>query len=79
MDLSFVVESEFKESLSDLTFNSKTIINHLTILCQESLQYASIITSVLEDHIYNVIQILDYFNNGYYNRHHHYISYLHYI
>jgi pre-mRNA cleavage complex 2 protein Pcf11 len=45
------VRQEYKASLADLTFNSRPIITNLTVIAQESMQYAPAIISAIEDHI----------------------------
>ncbi|XP_064636010.1 uncharacterized protein LOC135493085 [Lineus longissimus] len=42
---------EYKSSLSDLTFNSKPLINMLTMLADDSRQHAAQIVQVIEAHI----------------------------
>jgi len=45
---------DFKSSLTDLTFNSKPLINMLTMLAEENVLYAEHIVKVIEDHIQKV-------------------------
>jgi len=45
---------DFKSSLADLTFNSKPLINMLTMLAEENAQYAEQIVRVIEEHIRQV-------------------------
>lgn len=45
---------DFRSSLADLTFNSKPLINMLTMLAEENAQYAESIVRVIEEHIRQV-------------------------
>ena len=45
---------EYKSSLSDLTFNSKPLINMLTMLAEDNAQYAKKIVQVIEAHLQKV-------------------------
>jgi len=45
---------DFRSSLADLTFNSKPLINMLTMLAEENAQYAEQIVRVIEEHIRQV-------------------------
>jgi len=45
---------DFRSSLADLTFNSKPLINMLTMLADENSQYAERIAQVIEEHIRQV-------------------------
>jgi len=45
---------DFRSSLADLTFNSKPLINMLTMLAEENAQYAEQIVGVIEEHIRQV-------------------------
>ena len=45
---------DFKSSLGDLTFNSKPLINMLTMLAEENVQFAEEIVNVIEEHIHKV-------------------------
>ena len=45
---------DFKSSLADLTFNSKPLINMLTMLAEENAQHAEQIVKVIEEHIRQV-------------------------
>ncbi|XP_037944227.1 pre-mRNA cleavage complex 2 protein Pcf11-like [Teleopsis dalmanni] len=49
------VAEEYLSSLSDLTCNSKPLINMLTMLAEENIEYASVIVRVVEDHIAKVV------------------------
>jgi len=42
---------DFKSSLADLTFNSKPLINMLTMLAEENAQHSEQIVKVIEEHI----------------------------
>lgn len=48
-----IVES-YSSSLQDLTFNSKPLINMLTMLAEDHEQYAPQIVQVIEQHIEQV-------------------------
>ena len=45
---------EYKESLEDLTFNSKPLINVLTMLAEENSQHASSITKLIATRVRQV-------------------------
>lgn len=45
---------EYESSLEDLTFNSKPLINVLTMLAEENSQFASSITKLIANRIYQV-------------------------
>ncbi|XP_053398989.1 uncharacterized protein LOC123558235 [Mercenaria mercenaria] len=51
MALSEEVVDEYKTSLADLNFNSKPLINMLTMLAEDHEQHAPEIVKVIEDHI----------------------------
>jgi hypothetical protein len=40
---------QYREALSDLTFNSKPLINTLSMIADENRQYASVITKTIEE------------------------------
>jgi pre-mRNA cleavage complex 2 protein Pcf11 len=46
-------------SLRELTFNSRPIINNLTIIAQENVYAAQAITRAIEEHISRVGVVLD--------------------
>ena len=48
---------EYESSLEDLTFNSKPLINVLTMLAEENSQFASSITKLIANRIYQVCRI----------------------
>ena len=48
------IREEYASSLTDLTFNSKPIINSLTIIAGENSQAAEIIVDAIEDRIRSV-------------------------
>uniref|UniRef100_A0AAG5D028 Pre-mRNA cleavage complex 2 protein Pcf11 n=1 Tax=Anopheles atroparvus TaxID=41427 RepID=A0AAG5D028_ANOAO len=48
------IEQEYLSSLADLNVNSKPLINMLTILAEENLEYAQIIVSAVEKHLAKV-------------------------
>jgi pre-mRNA cleavage complex 2 protein Pcf11 len=45
---------QYRHALRDLTFNSKPIINNLTMLAHENVAYASTVVQVLIDHFLTV-------------------------
>ena len=49
---------DYKASLDDLTFNSKPLINMLTMLAEDNLQSANEIVQVIEAHIQKVASIM---------------------
>ena len=49
-----VAIDDYKSSLADLTFNSKPLINMLTMLAEENVQYAPLIVQAIENHIQQV-------------------------
>lgn len=54
------VAEEYLSSLSDLNCNSKPLINMLTMLAEENIEYASVIVKVVEQHIAKVITHIFY-------------------
>ncbi|XP_053668555.1 uncharacterized protein LOC128718962 [Anopheles marshallii] len=48
------IEKEYLSSLADLNVNSKPLINMLTILAEENLEYAQIIVHAVEKHLLKV-------------------------
>uniref|UniRef100_A0A1Q3FY43 Pre-mRNA cleavage complex 2 protein Pcf11 n=1 Tax=Culex tarsalis TaxID=7177 RepID=A0A1Q3FY43_CULTA len=48
------IETEYLSSLADLNVNSKPLINMLTILAEENLDYAPIIVNAVEKHLSQV-------------------------
>lgn len=48
------IEIEYLSSLSDLTVNNGPLINMLTILAEENVEYAQVIVNVIEKHITKV-------------------------
>lgn len=48
------VAEEYKSALGDLTFNSKPMINLLTMLAEENSEYAQSIVNVIRDRIKQV-------------------------
>lgn len=46
--------AEYKASLKDLTFNSKPVINNLTILADENKKYATEVVAAVEQRIKEV-------------------------
>lgn len=49
------IKAEYTSSLADLTFNSKPLINVLTILAEENLPNAKVIVEAIEEHLSKVI------------------------
>lgn len=49
------VAEEYASSLSDLTLNSKPLINMLTMLAEENIMHAPIIVQAVEKHLQKVI------------------------
>ena len=49
------VGEEYASSLSDLTVNSKPLINVLTILAHENIMHAPVIVQTVERHLQQVI------------------------
>jgi pre-mRNA cleavage complex 2 protein Pcf11 len=54
MALSKEVENDYKASLMDLNFNSKPLINMLTMVAEDHEQHAPAIVKVIEDHLNKV-------------------------
>ena len=52
-----VVCQEYSSSLEDLTFNSKPLINMLTMLAEENSQHAPEIIKLIEKRIYEVNEL----------------------
>lgn len=52
--MSAEVCEEYRSSLEDLTFNSKPLINVLTMLAEENIKYAPEIVQVIENHLRRV-------------------------
>ncbi len=48
------IKEEYRSSLKDLTFNQKPLINALTLVAEENVQFAADIVSVIESHIAQV-------------------------
>ncbi|XP_048526467.1 pre-mRNA cleavage complex 2 protein Pcf11 isoform X1 [Dendroctonus ponderosae] len=48
------IKTEYTSSLADLTFNSKPLINVLTMLAEENLPNAKTIVEAIEEHLYKV-------------------------
>ena len=48
------VMKDYKSSLSDLTFNSKPLINMLTMLAEENASHSTEIVKVIQGHINQV-------------------------
>ena len=49
------VVEEYTASLADLTFNSKPLINMLTMLAEDNAQYSEQIVQVIEAHMQKVL------------------------
>lgn len=52
------VAEDYKNSLEDLTLNSRAEISNLTVIAKENVEHAMAICRVLENHIRNVSQEL---------------------
>ena len=48
------IAEDYKNSLEDLTANSRLEINNLTVIAKENTEHAVAISRVLENHIKNV-------------------------
>jgi pre-mRNA cleavage complex 2 protein Pcf11 len=48
------IKQDYLSSLSELTFNSRPIIQNLTIIAQENINYGEAITKAVEEHILKV-------------------------
>lgn len=62
------IETEYLSSLADLNVNSKPLINMLTILAEENLDYAPIIVNAVEKHLAKVFMICTNCSNPRINR-----------
>ena len=51
------VMNDYRNSLRDLNFNSKPLINMLTMLAEENEQHAPCIVKVIEDEIIKVFVV----------------------
>lgn len=49
------IVEEYSSSLSDLTINSKPLINMLTMLAEDNVDHASAIVKAVENHLLKVI------------------------
>lgn len=49
------IKAEYASSLADLTFNSKPLINVLTMLADENSPNAKVIVEAIETHLSKVI------------------------
>ena len=54
------VAEDYKNSLEDLTMNSRYEISSLTVIAKENTEHGMAISRVLENHIRNVSQIKRY-------------------
>lgn len=52
------VADEYISSLSDLSFNSKPLINMLTMLAEDNIEHAPAIVQAVETHLQKVIYLL---------------------
>lgn len=52
---------DYKSSLADLKFNSKPLINMLTMLAEENAQYAQLIVQAIENHLQQVRMLRFFF------------------
>jgi len=57
------IAAEYKTSLEDLTFNSKPVINMLTMVAEENIDYAEQIVGVIEERLNKVHYIYIFLNN----------------
>ena len=48
------IAAEYRTSLEDLTFNSKPVINMLTMVAEENIEHAEEITRVIQERINKV-------------------------
>lgn len=48
------IKDEYTSSLSDLTINSKPLINMLTMLAEDYMENASVIVQAVEEHLEKV-------------------------
>lgn len=48
------IEEEYLSSLLDLNVNSKPLINMLTMLAEENIEYAAVIVKAVEKHLAKV-------------------------
>ncbi len=55
MAVSDKVAQQYRHALRDLTFNSKPIINNLTMLAHENITQAPAIVKVLTSHLTSVL------------------------
>lgn len=51
------VMEEYRSSLAELTFNSKPLINMLTMLAEDHAHYAPQIVQVIETHLQKVFML----------------------
>lgn len=51
------VYADFKRALTDLTFNSKPIINGLTMMAHENCQYSATVVKAIEEHFIEVCPV----------------------
>ena len=58
---------EYESSLEDLTFNSKPLINVLTMLAEENSQHASSITKLIASRIHQVCVKVKFVSKNYIN------------
>lgn len=57
------IEKEYLSSLADLNVNSKPLINMLTILAEENVEYAPVIVKSVENHLAQVKQFMSIFQS----------------
>jgi pre-mRNA cleavage complex 2 protein Pcf11 len=53
------IEDEYLSSLMDLNVNSKPLINMLTMLAEDNLEYGPVIVRAVEKHLAKVFTLLD--------------------
>lgn len=50
------IEEEYLSSLTDLNVNSKPLINMLTIVAEDNMEYAHVIVKAVEKHLAKVFK-----------------------
>lgn len=50
------IEEEYLSSLTDLNVNSKPLINMLTIVAEDNIEYAHVIVKAVEKHLAKVFK-----------------------
>jgi pre-mRNA cleavage complex 2 protein Pcf11 len=57
------IATEYRTSLEDLTFNSKPVINMLTMVAEENIEHAEEITRVIQERIQKVHNRIQFSTN----------------